>query len=504
MQRPIINAILWAAAIGTFASFASPATAQDNDAAIAELQHRLHVQAEQIHDLQQRLDGGDPARQDRSPFGVFPDASDASCMPGDIVRLPLTTEEEFHPSCVASGAEKAFHTLNFYADYDNGFRVRPFAPSKHPFELKVNGWIQFRYHGFARDVSSWTDNAGVTRPVRNRSALDIERGRLVLSGYAVDERLTYFLQLDGDTDGGHTVDFFDYWWGWQASDAFRLEVGKRKVPASRQWLLTARSTRLIDRPMANDFFRPDRTIGIFGVGTFGDTGHYEVMLGNSYRSANLPNSSVDDQFTLAATQYLDSFGPYGSQVVDFDGSRELLLRVGHSFVFAPQASDQLGMPLDEANFVRLSDGTRLTQTGALAAGATVSEYDIFFYGVDAAFKWRGWSLNTEAFLRWIEDIAADAPIPNSGLEQFGFYVEGGCFLIPQTLDVNLRYSQVSGEYGDASEYAAGCNWYPMAKPQLKLSFDITSLDGSPLRNTASDILAGDDGVLFRTQFQSEF
>ena len=102
----------------------------------------------------------------------------------------------------------------FVVDYDKGFVIRPFEPDKIPFDLRCNSWIQLRYHGFARKVDSWTNNAGVTRPVRNRSAFDIERGRLVFSGHAIDERFSYFLQLDGDTDGRHGVDFFDYWWAW--------------------------------------------------------------------------------------------------------------------------------------------------------------------------------------------------------------------------------------------------------------------------------------------------
>jgi hypothetical protein len=59
-------------------------------------------------------------------------------------------------------------------------------------------------------------------------------------------------------------------------------------------------------------------------------------------------------------------------------------------------------------------------------------------------------------------------------------------------------------FGSASEYAAGFNWYPLDTSKMKVSFDATSLDGSPLQNTTSDILVGDDGMLFRTQVQAEF
>ena len=63
---------------------------------------------------------------------------------------------------------------------------------------------------------------------------------------------------------------------------------------------------------------------------------------------------------------------------------------------------------------------------------------------------------------------------------------------------------MDGDFGNASEYAAGFNWYPLSKPAVKVSFDVTQLDGSPLQNRTSDILVGDDGTLFRTQFQAEF
>lgn len=479
----------------------APAQEQAAGPTLEQLQAKLEDQAGQIRALRERLE------HHESIFSPSSDSKDSLCddQPS-IRRLPVVVEEKEKPACDedASGGGDDFHTIRFYADYDQGFVTRPFDPEEHPFEMRWNGWIQFRHHAFARDVDSWTDNAGVTRPVRNRNAFDIERARLTLEGFALDQRLTYFLQLDGDTDGSHTVDFFDYWWAWRFNDRLQVQLGKRKVPASRQWLLGARRTRFVDRPMTNDFFRPDRTVGLFAVGRIGRSGHYEAMVGNGYRTSNLPESLTDNQFSYAVTNYWDPLGDYGGQLVDYSFSSTPLLRFGHSFVYSPQSADEFGEPLEEANFLRLSDGTRLTQAGALAPGVTVSEFDIFFYGVDFAAKWRGFSVNSELFLRWIEQIEGDGPLPLDSIFQHGFYVEGGWFLVPRKLDANVRYSQVDGRFGNASEYAAGINWYPLDSAYLKLSFDVTWLDGSPLQNTTSDILVGDDGTLFRTQFQAEF
>ncbi|KLU06535.1 putative transmembrane protein [Rhodopirellula islandica] len=472
-------------------------SAQDTASVLSELQSQLDAQQARIEELQSRLEIAE------APFGLLADEDDGGCTPGMIERVALAAEQPLQTTCDGTEA-KAFRTLDYYADYDRGFVIRPFDQKKHPFDVTFNGWAQFRHHSFVTQSDSWTDNAGVTRSKGDRNAFDIERARLAIRGHVIDPRLSYFVQVDGDTDGGHMLDFFDYFWAWQATDRFQIQMGKRKVTASRQWLLGARHTRFADRPMANDFFRPDRTVGLFGIGEFAQHGHYQVMVGNGYRTANLPNSATDNRFTFAATSYVDPAGDFGSQIVDFQNTSAALWRLGHSAVYSPLAAQPSGGSYDEANFVRLSDGTRLTQTGAVTPGVSISEFDVWLYGVDFAWKRRGWSLTSEVFLRWVTDLQGDGAISNDELFQHGYYVEGGKFLVAKKLDLNLRYSRVDGDYGAANEYAVGMNWYPLSKSSLKVTFDVTQLDGSPLQNTASDILVGDNGTLFRTQFQAEF
>ena len=469
---------------------------------LQELRARLDAQDAEISFLRDQLTNPSPV------FASAPLFDD--CLPGDDcidrperTQLPLTAEVPIEDSCDASGNAKSSLSVPFYADYDRGFLIRPFDPDEHPFLLRINGWIQFRHHAFDRDVDSWTDNAGTTRPIRSRNAFDIERARLVFSGYAVDERLTYFLQLDGDTDDGHIVDFFDYWWAWKFDDALNVQLGKRKVPAVRQWLLGARDTRFVDRPISCDFFRPDRTVGIFAEGDIG-TMHYEAMVGNGYQSANRPEFETDSSFTYAATSYWDPLGPYGPGLTDPQMLDDLRIRFGHSFVFSPQRNIEDEIVLNEADFLRLTDGTRLTAPGALAPGVTVRGVDLYLYGLDFAAKWAGWSLNSEVFFRWLQDFEATGPVPYDGLFARGFYVEGGRFLVKDVLDINARYGQIDGLFGNSSEIAGGFNWYPLKKKQLKISFDVTSIDSSPHNGTASDVLVGDDGTLFRTQLQAEF
>ena len=476
----------------------SPARADEQR--MLELERQIEAQAEELKSLRERIERLGEIE------GPVEDLESNLCTGGDLHRTPLVCELTPEDGCDLSGNDQGLRVrrLDYEAAYENGFWLRPFDPEKNPFALRINGWIQMRHHAFARTSDTWTDNAGLVHPIADRNAFDIERGRLLFSGHAIDERLTYFLHLDGDTDGRSNVDFFDYWWAWRFDEDFQLQMGKRKVPFGRQWLLSARHTRLADRPMAIDFFRPDRSTGIAGMGTVWARGRYEWMISNGYSTANLAPEDGDTRLTLAVTNYFDFGESLGDQLVDYQWSEDPAVRLGHSFVFSPQASELNQDPLDEIQFIRLGDGTRLTGFGSLAPLATVNQFDVWMYGLDGAFQYRGWSLNSEACFRWIEDLSGTGPVPEKGIFQWGSYIEGGKFLIRRKLDLNLRYSHVYDRFGSGQETAVGSNWFPVDDSRMKVTFDVAHLNSSPLQSTASDILVGDDGFLFRTQFQAEF
>ena len=509
-QKPVL-------CVAICALFAATGTAQTESAAnsrVDELERRLNDQAAIIAELQAELQKrrsnvsqDDAAQSEQEPVGkplTVPCPDECGEATNGKKTVPVVVEQKTNSSCGEEDVPSKFK-LNYVADYKNGFLIRPVDSKSHPFQLKVNGWIQFRHTAFAKDRNTWTDNTGTTRAIRNRNVFDVERSRLVFSGFAQDPKLTYFLQLDGDTDGRHAVDFFDYWWAWKFSDALRIQVGKRKVPGSRQWLLGARDTRFSERPLATDYFRPDRSLGIFATGEPADGLFYELMFGNGYRVANRTPAEMNNKFAFSGTMYREVNGPFGKGLTDHNCSCEPLFRFGHSFTWAAQQGlDAAGAPLRETDFVRLTDGTRLVQTGALGAGTTISEFDVYLYTVDAAFKYRGWSLNTEFYFRWLQDLQGNGPVTHNTLSQNGLIAEGGRVIIPKKLDWNARYSQVRGPFGDTSEFGVGVNWYPLDNQKLKLAFDVSHVDGSPLNATPTEYLVGDAGTLFRTMFQAEF
>ena len=390
----------------------------------------------------------------------------------------------------------------FYVDYDKGFVLRPYDREATPFELKIRMRMQFRYVGLKRDRKFWTDNAGVTHVISPRNDFEIERGRLEFSGYFFDPNLEYYINIDADTDDQHRAIFHDFWINYVFSDALTVYIGKAFVPGSRSWLDGSTRTHLADRSLATTFFRPDRSIGIWAIGEPIEDVHYRFMVGNGYNTTDLKPSQLDEQFVYSGSVWWEPLGSFGKGYADLEHHEAPVVRIGTSFSYGAEKPQDTGDSFAEEKFARLSDGTRLIDPGAVAPGVTVNSFDIYMWAIDAALKYRGWSANAEYYFRWLTDFGTTGgAIPHTRLYTDGFYVDVGKMIIRRHLELVGRISLIDGFYGDSWEYAAGVNWYINGKHSNKLTFDIAILDGSPTRNSGPNFEAGQDGVLYRLQWQ---
>ncbi len=437
---------------------------------------------------------------------------------GNNLRAQFAEHLEFNPATTSQDTSftglvdtaNAFDATSYFSNapqtvfdvgYDSGIYWR-LQRVNDSFELKTNVRLQFRLISFSRNQDTWTDNAGNVRPIEDRRNFDIERFRFILSGHAFTPQLKYFVQFDGDTDSQHVVSILDGWFAWHFSDSLEVQFGKRKVSSTRNWMLGAFDTRLVDRPFSNEFFRPSRTTGIWLISDPSPTAHYEFMIGQGYNTEGLTPAELGNNFAIGGTAWWDVVGSYGpARPTDFEWHDDLAVRIGSSLVSSKEGTP--GQLLEETDFLRLTDGTRITEPGALAPGVTVSGFDVTLATVDTAFKYRGWSANAEYFWRTITHLQTDQPVPRVGL-QHGFYIEGGYFIAPQLFEVNSQIAYVNGRQGSTTSFTAGFSYFPRMTQYLKLSLDATFIDGSPVNSTGSDILVGDSGVLIRAQCQALF
>ena len=394
----------------------------------------------------------------------------------------------------------------FTAGYDGGFFIRPIEAfeSEFPFFLRINGRMQFRWSGFKRDVESFTDRAGNVIPVESRNSFEIERGRLEFRGFFHDPNLEYYINIDADTDDNHDAKFHDFWVNYVFSDALNVHVGKAKVPGSYEWYESSTLFRFADRSLSTTFFRADRSVGVWATGNLGRDVYYYAMIANGLRSTDLEPDEVDDIFTYSLMTWWDVLGEIGRGFSDLKYHRTLAARIGHTFMYGDENSPPDGRVLPEERWVRLSDGTRVTTTGALAPGVTVNGFDLYLYSVFLVAKYKGFSVNGELYFRWLQDFDTDGgPVPYSDFFTHGFYTDVGYMLIREKLELIGRISNIDGFFGDAWEYAGGVNWF-FTGHKHKLTFDVTVLDGSPASSSSPNFEIGQDGLLVRLQYQAAF
>lgn len=429
-----------------------------------------------------------PANSDKAPLFAHWPANDR---PAATSTFADTTSLAMHcePACKS----------RYFVEYDQGWSLRPTRPTYSPFALKVNLQNQFRYTGFANSADSFTDLAGVTTLINSRNDFDINRGRLLFSGYAFTPDTRFYTNIDYNSVSERQVQLLTAYIEEEFNSAFIFRYGLSKVPGSWEWQESSRVTLGAERTMATTFFRPSMTTGIWARGDLSETLHYEGMIGDGFNTFTLNAAQLDSNFAYSTMLWWEPLGDYGQGFSDFEQHESAAVRMGHALTYTRNESEVTGEPGPEQTVIRLSDGTRLVDPGALAPGATVNQFDITLYAVHLGIKRRGMSFSLEYYLRWLTEIQATAPVPIDDIFDHGFYAQAGSYLIPKKLELYGLGSYVTGEFGDGSEIGGGLNWYVQSSRSWRMTFDMVHLSTPPTVQSRTGLVVGGSGSLFRVQ-----
>jgi hypothetical protein len=397
-----------------------------------------------------------------------------------------------------------------FLGYDGGFLIAANQgvdddSASVDFLMRVNGWLQLRHTLF--------DSHG---PNPDQNTISFERLRLVFGGHVFSPDLGYFLQFDGNSDRLTDVIFLDYFVTYDVGhgvlgcgeNKLGIKLGKWKVPFSRSREESGRRLEFADRATANVFFDLNRSIGAGLYGRLDPLAvpfHYETAVFNGFRTGSFSTTGRDGELDRNFAWSLRSYADLGS---DFgaDGEPDLswhalpTLRLGGGLAFT--RVDDEGVREFNQEFV-VDSGRRLASI--LPDG--ISAYDVWLFTIDTHLKYRGLSIIAEYYWRYISQFSG-GNVPS--LYDDGFVLQTGYFICPKTLEVLFRWSRIVGNSGtlglnlqSADEVSTGFVWY-IKGHNAKLTFDVSHRDGSPLSSSRLDILPGDEGWLYRTQFQLAF
>jgi hypothetical protein len=403
-----------------------------------------------------------------------------------------------------SGSEGG--AAGFKVDYDNGFVIVPNKREETPFSLKINSQNVIRYTGFAPGARFWVDSAGNSNRITDENSFGIPRGRLIFSGNALLPDLSYRLNFDYNTVTSNPIGFRAYELAYRFDRALELHVGQGKVPGSREWLENAfAALEGPDRTMATTFFRPSLSQGIWITGEPMDQVYYHAMMSNGFNTLNLSPTQLFQRLCWSGSVWWEPLGDFGRGYADFEDHQTPVVRMGASYTFALGNGSQAASDAVENSAIRLSDGTLITQTGAFAPGVTLQRYDISLAAVDLAYKYRGLSLSTEWYAQDLLGLEANGPLPLRSTQAYGGFVQGGYFVLPQKVELYSRASFVTGRYGSGSELAGGLNWFILpGKSNLRFTWDAAWLDQSPADQNRTGFVAGQTGLLIRTQITAAY
>ncbi len=398
---------------------------------------------------------------------------------------------------------------NIVVGYDRGFVVasaKDFRTdaARYPYSLHLNGYGQLRH----TILDTHNDNPEINQ-------FQLKRARLILSGNAFSTDLAYFVQLDGRSNSGDVMRLLDYYFtydvghGWLDLDenTIGLKTGLYKIPFSLARWSSGKEFQFTDRSVSSMYFDVNRSLALGLYGTFNalstplewETALFNGLVTGGAETGN--GGTLDNNMAYAIRISSNPVGEWGSDdLADLEFHESLATRVGAGAAYS--MIDARGTT--EYNALRTVDSG---QTLASILPTFTEGYSVALFSLDASMKYRGLSLTYEYYFRNISNLRGTT-LPN--LFDHGMWLESGYFIVPQKWQCLARWSRVQGDSGtlganaeSSEEIAIGAVRY-FREQHLKLTADVTYLNGAPIFSPILDISPGDIGWLYRVQMQFSF
>ena len=370
--------------------------------------------------------------------------------------------------------------------------------AKVPFLLKFNNNTQIRYLNTLNSDDTFTDHLGVVRDVHRRNDITVNRSMFILGGYMFSKKLQYSLTVWTSAGAASIVVAGNI--GYRFNKALTITGGYTGVPGSRSLVGTFPFFQQTDRSMADNFFRPGFTQGIWANGEPVKGLNYLVFVGNGLNTLNITANKIDTSLLFSGSTWWEPLGPYSEpgksrqMYDDYFASNKTRIRLGTSFTRSREDRfSDVDQSSPDNTSIYNSDGVLTFSTGAFAPGVTVQEATYKMWAMDGGLKKSGFSINGQYFMRWLSDFEADGPLPLTSTFDHGFELSSGKFVIPQKLMLYVRGSKVFGQFANPYEYGAGVKWYFLPTERLWVTGEVMRVKGAPYSGAFSPYTAGMSG-----------
>ena len=307
-------------------------------------------------------------------------------------------------------------------------------------QLGISNRVQIRF------TSEDLDATSSSQP--ERDSFRLRRMKTKFDGWVYDQDLTYEMQVNFADSSNVLEDAQINYDFTEGKKAFMIKAGQYKVPFGRQELTSSGSQQFVDRSTVSNTFARGRDIGVQLWGT-PSGGVIDWRVGAFNGNGRTVSRNDNDDLQYNARLQWAPFGDPKYSEGDFDSSDRPLFAIAADY---------------EAN----------TREVAASGLALAHQNEQTIVGLDATFKYRGFSIFAEMF-----DRENDRNTGFSDFDDEGYVLQAGYFVIPKKFEVALRVAEFdpNSDAGDNERTESGIGFgYFWNKHNHKLQADYRELE----------------------------
>jgi hypothetical protein len=381
-------------------------------------------------------------------------------------------------------------------------------------DMNISIYTYVRYLNQLGLDSTYTDAFGNIKNVQRRQDIQLQKLQIKFLGWILSPKLRYFLYAwtSNATQGQGAQVVLAGNLNYTFNKHLTVGGGIRSLPGTRSvegnfpfWL------NVDSRMIADEFMRPSYTSGFWASGNITDRLKYQVMLGNNMSTLGVPATRLDNGLnTFSSALIWFPTGDFekgfsGQGWGDFEDHERFSTRVGLHFTRSDENKEnQPGSETFENTQLRLSDGSVIFTPDLFGKGITVTDARYQMGTIDAAFKYKGYSLEGEYYLRKLGKFRGTNTAGLPSLIDHGFQLQATTMLVPKRTQAYVGHSRIFGKYGDPWDFRFGINWFPYKNKVLRWNTEALYLYKSPVGYSSVPYNVGSRGWVFHSSMELAF
>jgi hypothetical protein len=351
-------------------------------------------------------------------------------------------------------------------------------------ELNLSGYMATRYLNQLPGTQTATDHLGRPLAVDPRQDFQFHRVMLFSQGWLFSKKFQYstFVWTVQDTNQVAVGGALYY----KFNDHATIGGGWNAYPGTMSLQGSHPYWTSYDRVMADEFFRPFFSQGVFGQGTIFHRLEYRWMVGNNNSNLDVPASKIDRTLSAGgALTWLPTTGEFGPRGAfgDYELHDKLATRFNLAYTYSPEERQSPNDTAAANTTLRLADSLNIFDANAFRNGVTVEKATYKLFTSSAGMKYHGFWLQGEGYYRRLDNFIATGPMPVRVVRDTGFYVQAAYMIVPRRAELYAATSYVFSDYGRPKEFIFGGNYYPWNTRNLRLNTQLINVDHSPVSST---------------------